>query len=91
LNVAQFAMTRLERTPVDSGLIGYAAAAIVRFKALAPYALIELILPGGSVMALLLWLYRRRKNGHGFGPLPMKLLAFLRLANPLRFMPLGVR
>jgi len=23
----------------------------------------ELILPGGSVMALLLWLYRRRKNG----------------------------
>jgi len=71
--------------------IGYAAAVIVRFKALAPYALIELILPGGSVMALLLWLYRRRKNGHGFGPLPMKLLAFLRLANPLRFMPLGVR
>jgi hypothetical protein len=39
----------------------YAAAAIVRLKVLAPYALIELILPGGSVMALLLWLYRRRK------------------------------
>jgi hypothetical protein len=45
---------------------GYAAAVIVRLKALAPYALIELILPGGSVMALLLWLYRRRKNGVGF-------------------------
>jgi hypothetical protein len=40
----------------------HAAAFIVRFKALAPYALIELVLPGGSVMALLLWLYRRRKN-----------------------------
>jgi hypothetical protein len=40
----------------------YAAAIIVRFKALAPYALIELVLPGGSMMALLLWLYRRRKN-----------------------------
>jgi hypothetical protein len=40
----------------------YAAAVIVRFKALAPYALIELVLPGGSMMALLLWLYRRRKN-----------------------------
>jgi hypothetical protein len=38
----------------------YAAAAIVRLKAVAPYALMELILPGGSVMALLLWLYRRR-------------------------------
>jgi len=40
---------------------GYAAAVIVRLKVLAPYALIELVLPGGSVMALLLWLYRRRQ------------------------------
>ena len=40
-----------------------AVTAIVRLKALAPYAMIELILPGGSVMALLLWFYRRRKNG----------------------------
>ena len=40
----------------------YAAAVIVRLKALAPYALIELVLPGGSVMALLLWLYRRRQD-----------------------------
>ena len=42
--------------------------AFVRLKALAPYALIELILPGGSVMALLLWLYRRRKNEAAIGP-----------------------
>ena len=62
-----------------------AVAVIVRLKALAPYAMIELVLPGGSVVALLLFLYRRRKNGVGFGPLPRKLLAFLRLANPLRF------
>jgi hypothetical protein len=44
-------------------LRNYAATVIVRLKAVAPYALIELALPGGSVMALLLWLYRRRKNG----------------------------
>ena len=62
----------------------YAVAVIVRFKALAPYALIELILPGGSLMALLLWVYRRRKNGVGFGPFAVKLLAFLRFAEPLR-------
>jgi hypothetical protein len=62
---------------------GYAAAVIVRFKALAPYALMELVLPGGSVMALLLWLYRRRKNGVGFGQLPLRLLSFLRLADVL--------
>jgi hypothetical protein len=63
---------------------GYAAAVIVRFKAIAPYALIELILPGGSVMALLSWLYRRRKNEGGFGRLPVRLLSFLRLVDPLR-------
>lgn len=39
-----------------------AIAVAARLKALAPYALIELIMPGGSVMALLLWLYRRRKS-----------------------------
>jgi hypothetical protein len=64
-------------------LSGYAVAVIVRFKALAPYALIELVLPGGSVMALLLWLYRRRKNGVGLGRFPVRLLSFLRLADPL--------
>jgi hypothetical protein len=61
---------------------GYAAAVIVRFRALAPYALIELVLPGGSVMALLLWLYRRRKNGIGFKRLPAWLLSFLRWLDP---------
>ena len=61
----------------------YAAALIVRFKALAPYALIELVLPGGSVMALLLWLYRRRKNGVGLGRFPVRLLSLLRLADPI--------
>jgi hypothetical protein len=59
----------------------YTAAVIVRLKAIAPYALIELVLPGGSVMALLLWLYRRRKHGVGFGPLPARLLVFLRMGD----------
>ena len=58
----------------------HAAAAVVRLKAIAPYALIELVLPGGSMVALLLWFYRRGNNGAGFGPIPMQLLAFLRLA-----------
>ena len=70
---------------VLKGWVGYAAAGIVRLKALAPYALIELILPGGSVMALLLWLYRRKKSGVGFAPLPARLLSVLGLADPLHF------
>jgi len=63
---------------------GCAAAVIVRLKALAPYALIELVLPGGSVMALLLWLYRRRKNGVGLGRFTVKLLWLRQWADLLR-------
>jgi hypothetical protein len=55
-----------------------AAGTIVRFKSLAPYALMELILPGGSVMALLLWLYRRRRNGLAFGGSLGRLLSILK-------------
>jgi hypothetical protein len=53
-------------------------AAVGRLKALAPYALMELILPGGSLMALLLWLYRRRKNGLGVGGFPLGFVSCLR-------------
>jgi hypothetical protein len=77
-------MTAANPESILKGWGGYAAAVIVRFRDLAPYALLELILPGGSVMALLLWLYRRRKSGVGFGQFPGRLLSFLRLADPLR-------
>lgn len=33
-------------------------------RSVGPYAAIELVLPGGSVIALVLWLYRHRTN-HG--------------------------
>jgi hypothetical protein len=65
--------------------LGYAAVVIAKLKVLAPYALIELILPGGSVMAIALWLYRRRRSGVGFGQFPVRLLSLVRLAAPLRF------
>jgi hypothetical protein len=39
-----------------------AAAMAENLLAVVPYALMELVLPGGSVMALLLWLCRRRKR-----------------------------
>jgi hypothetical protein len=37
-----------------------AGALIGKLRQLAPYAAMELILPGGSVIALLLWFYRRQ-------------------------------
>ena len=53
------------RTRMWPKLRMYTAAIVGKVQAIAPYALIELILPGGSVMALLLWLYRRQRNGPG--------------------------
>jgi hypothetical protein len=43
-------------------LSAFTAAAIVKLRHIAPYAAIELVMPGGSVMALLLWLYRRHSR-----------------------------
>jgi hypothetical protein len=37
------------------------AAVVAKLREFAPYAAM-LVLPGGSVMALLLWLYRRQKR-----------------------------
>jgi hypothetical protein len=31
-------------------------------RELGPYAALELVVPGGSVIAMLLWLYRRHKR-----------------------------
>jgi len=37
----------------------WAARGFAGLRSIGPYAAIELILPGGSLMALALWLYRR--------------------------------
>jgi len=50
-------------TMAPQKLSAHTAAAVAKLWDLAPYAAIELILPGGSLMALLLWLYRRQKKG----------------------------
>jgi hypothetical protein len=48
--------------PAPRKLSAYAAAIVGKLRNLAPYAVMELVLPGGSLMALLLWLYRRQKK-----------------------------
>lgn len=47
-------------------LSGHTAAVVAKLRDLAPYAAIELVLPGGSLMALMLWLYRRQKKASLF-------------------------
>ena len=54
---------RYARSPMaPRPLRRYTTAVLIRLRDLAPYAAIELVLPGGSLMALLLWLYRRYKK-----------------------------
>jgi hypothetical protein len=50
------------RMPGPRKLRAFVAAVVPKLRDIAPYALMELVLPGGSVMALLLWLYRRQKK-----------------------------
>jgi hypothetical protein len=53
---------RARWTPVRGKFGTYAVTVIGKLRDLAPYAMIELVLPGGSLMALLLWIYRRQKK-----------------------------
>jgi len=59
-------MSSIESTSTfHSRLRAYTATVLARLRDLAPYAVIELVLPGGSLVALLLWFYRRYKKGTG--------------------------
>ncbi len=49
------------------GLRGWAGQIATLLRSLGPYAAIELLLPGGSLLALLLWLYRRHRRARAAG------------------------
>jgi hypothetical protein len=46
------------------GIKGLIRQVIAIIRALGPYALIELVLPAGSLIVVLLWLYRRSRRQH---------------------------
>jgi hypothetical protein len=54
--IARLIAERVRLPAIGAGRV----AALLR--ELGPYAAIELILPGGSLLALLLWLWRRHRN-----------------------------
>lgn len=43
-------------------LVDILRPAVLTLRRLGPYALLELLMPGGTILALLLYLYRRRVN-----------------------------
>jgi hypothetical protein len=49
---------RTARRPLSA----YTAVIVAKPREFAPHAAIELVMPGGSLMALGLWLYRRQKK-----------------------------
>ena len=49
-------------TAVSVLVLQIALAIATKLREFSPYAAMELILPGGSLMALMLWLYRRKKR-----------------------------
>jgi hypothetical protein len=51
------------RWPLGGRTLGaWAPVVFARLREFGPYAMMELLLPGGSVLALTVWLYRRRKK-----------------------------
>lgn len=46
----------------------HTAAVVAKLRKFAPYVAMELVLPGGSLMALGLWLYRRQNKATFFAP-----------------------
>lgn len=52
--------------PAPDSFGDYGMAVIRRLRELAPYAVMELVLPGGSLLAALLWLHRRQKKASQF-------------------------
>jgi hypothetical protein len=62
--IAQVAeISRHELAPTRSRLADWITRIGAILRQLGPYAAIEILLPGGTLMALLLWLYRRRAQG----------------------------
>lgn len=65
MTAAAEALLTPHREPLAPGgatLASQLVSGLIALRALAPYAAIELILPGGSLVALVLWLYRRYKK-----------------------------
>jgi len=47
---------------MKTSILVWLSRLVGQLRTLGPYLAIELILPGGSLIALLLWLYHRNRN-----------------------------
>ena len=59
MNAATPSILNATRPVAHLGFADWLARGIGFARAIGPYAAIEIILPGGTLLALLFWLYRR--------------------------------
>jgi hypothetical protein len=50
---------------MSTKLLGWMTRGASGLRELGPYALVELVLPGGSLVVALLWMYRRYRQLEG--------------------------
>lgn len=64
MSAAAEAVSTTKREIASGGvrIVMWLVRGLAGLRQLAPYAAIELLLPGGSLIALVLWLYRRQKK-----------------------------
>lgn len=56
------ALADFARRVAPAATASWVERAVTIIRQFGPYAAVELILPGGSIVVLLLWLFRRRLN-----------------------------
>ena len=67
MNAVTPSVLNLTRLLAHVGFADRLVRGIALVRAIGPYVAIEIILPGGTLLALLFWLYRRYQRGE---PLP---------------------
>ena len=71
-------LTNPTRVLAHAGFADWLARGVMAVRTIGPYAAIEIILPGGTLFAFLLWLYRQHQRGEPLRPLIARSLCRMR-------------
>ena len=72
-------LTAFSRPIARVARAGWLARGVLAARSLGPYAAMEILLPGGTLLAFLLWLYRTHRQGKPVRPVIERGLIKVRL------------